>query len=81
MQARYPDGKLKGKRANILVFANIGFNLVRTLAETQVVGLVMLGIEKPAHTLQPHCCGVSDVVHLTALAYMNGHPSPLPTHV
>lgn len=86
IQARYPDCKLQGKRANILVFpdlssANIGFNLIRMLAEAQVVGPMMLGLEKPAHTLQPHSCGVSDVVHLSALACMNGHPSPLPTNV
>jgi malate dehydrogenase (oxaloacetate-decarboxylating)(NADP+) len=80
---RYPNCRLQGKRANILVFpdlnaANIGFNLVRMLAEAQVVGPMMLGLTKPAHMLQPHSCGVTDVVHLSALACMNGHPKPLP---
>lgn len=86
IQARYPECRLQGKRANVLVFpdlnsANIGFNLVRTLTDAQVVGPMMLGLEKPAHTLQPHSCGVSDVVHMSALACMNGSPKPLPANV
>ncbi|MDA1259507.1 MAG: NADP-dependent malic enzyme [Planctomycetota bacterium] len=73
VQQRYPDCILKGRRANVLVFpnlesANIGFNLVRLLADLPVVGPLMLGLSKPAHMLQPHSCGVRDVVHLTAIA-------------
>jgi len=30
----------------------------------------MLGLAKPAHILQPHSCGVRDVVHMTAIACM-----------
>ena len=75
VQARYPDCILKGRRANVLVFpnleaANIGFNLVRMLADLPVVGPLMLGLAKPAHILQPHSCGVRDVVHMTAIACM-----------
>ena len=86
VQARYSNCRLGGRRANVLVFpdlnsANIGFNLIRTLAECQVVGPMMLGLEKPAHTLQPHSWGVHDVVHLTALSCLNGHPQPLPSNV
>ena len=75
VQQRYPDCILAGRRANVLVFpnlesANIGFNLVRLLADLPVVGPLMLGLSKPAHMLQPHSCGVRDVVHLTAIACM-----------
>ncbi len=75
VQARYADCMLGGRRANLLVFpnleaANIGFNLVRTLADVPVVGPLMLGLAKPAHVLQPHSCGVRDVVHMTAIACM-----------
>ncbi|HJM39017.1 MAG TPA: phosphate acyltransferase, partial [Planctomycetota bacterium] len=64
------------QKANVLVFpnlgaANIGFNLLRVLAETPTVGPIMLGLEKPAHMLQPHSVGVSDVVRLTAIACMD----------
>jgi malate dehydrogenase (oxaloacetate-decarboxylating)(NADP+) len=76
VQTRYPDCKLDGKKANILVFpnlgaANISFNLLHNLAETPTVGPIMLGLEKPAHMLQPHSAGVSDVVRLTAIACMD----------
>ncbi|RMH05439.1 MAG: NADP-dependent malic enzyme [Planctomycetota bacterium] len=73
VQQRYPDCRLGGRTANVLVFpdlqaANIGFNLLRLVAKTPVVGPVMLGFARPAHMLQPHSAGVKDVVHLTALA-------------
>ena len=83
IQTRYPNCRLNGKRANILVFpdldaANIGFNLVRMLTDAPVVGPMMLGLDRPAHLLQPHSCGVSDVVHLTAIAAMGGAAVPYP---
>ena len=73
VQEQYPECQLGGQPANVLVFpdleaANIGFNLVRSLTDTSVVGPVMLGLEKPVHMLQPHSIGVSDIVHLTAVA-------------
>lgn len=76
IQARYKSCRLGGKKANILVFpnleaANIGFNLMRIVGNTPVVGPVMLGLQKPAHMLQPHSAGVSDVVRLTAFACMD----------
>jgi len=76
VQQRYPDCRLGGRRANVLVFpdlqaANIGFNLLRMVAKTPMVGPIMLGFSKPAHMLQPHSAGVKDVVHLTAMA--NAH--------
>ncbi|MBL7007693.1 MAG: NADP-dependent malic enzyme [Planctomycetes bacterium] len=76
VQQSYPECRLGGRRANVLVFpdlqsANIGFNLLRLVAKTPVVGPIMLGFKKPAHMLQPHSAGVKDVVHLTAMA--NAH--------
>ncbi len=73
IRSRYPECILGDRPANVLVFpslesANIGFNLVRMLTDAPTVGPMILGLEKPAYVLQPHSCGVSDVVHLTALA-------------
>jgi len=73
VQGRYENCKLNGQTANVLVFpdlqsANIGFNLVRSLTDAYVVGPIMLGLQKPVHMLQPHSIGVSDIVHLTAVA-------------
>ena len=90
VQERYERCRLGGQPANILVFpslesANIGFNLVRSLSETQVVGPLYLGLSKPVHVLQPHSVGVSDVVRLVAFAAMdadrnNDVPNPVLTH-
>jgi malate dehydrogenase (oxaloacetate-decarboxylating)(NADP+) len=90
VQERYDRCRLGGQPANILVFpsleaANIGFNLVRSLSETQVVGPLYLGLSKPVHVLQPHSVGVSDVVRLVAFAAMDADrnanaPIPVLTH-
>ncbi|MBC8405585.1 MAG: NADP-dependent malic enzyme [Planctomycetes bacterium] len=90
VQERYERCRLGGQPANILVFpslesANIGFNLVRSLSETQVVGPLYLGLSKPVHVLQPHSVGVSDVVRLVAFAAMdadrkNDVANPVLTH-
>ncbi len=90
VQERYDRCRLGGQPANILVFpsleaANIGFNLVRSLSETQVVGPLYLGLSKPVHVLQPHSVGVSDVVRLVAFAAMDADrnastPIPILTH-
>lgn len=75
VQERYGACQLDGQPANVLVFptlqaANIGFNLVRSLAEVTTVGPIYLGLSKPVHVLQPHSSGVQDVVRLTAFAAM-----------
>ncbi len=73
VQERYPSCRLGGKPANILVFptleaANIGFNMLHMLTDIYTVGPIYLGLAKPAHMLQPHSVGVSDLVRLTAIA-------------
>ena len=75
VQERYGACQLGGQPANVLVFptlqaANIGFNLVRSMAEVTTVGPIYLGLSKPVHVLQPHSSGVQDVVRLTAIAAM-----------
>ncbi|RME24768.1 MAG: NADP-dependent malic enzyme [Deltaproteobacteria bacterium] len=64
---------LGGRTANVLVCpnldaANIAFNLARTVGEVPAVGPIMLGLDRPAHMLQPHSASVFDVIHLTAFA-------------
>lgn len=85
VQERYGACQLGGRPANVLIFptlqaANIGFNLVRSLAEVTTVGPIYLGLSKPVHVLQPHSAGVSDVVRLTAIAAVQAareEPTPL----
>ena len=81
VQMRYPECRLGGKHANVLVFANLdasnsAVNLLRLLGDNPVVGPVMLGLVKPVHVLQPHSAGVSDVVHMTAIACLEAAAAP-----
>ena len=52
-----PDSKLEGA-ANLFVFssldsANIALNLMRTLGDAQLVGPLLLGMNKPVHIVSP----------------------------
>lgn len=58
--------------ANLLVFptldsANIGLNLIRTLGEAQIVGPILLGLNKPAH-ISSTSATARGLVNMCALA-------------
>jgi len=79
IQANFPDCQLGGEPANVLIppsleAGNIAFNLLRTLGDLPVVGPITLGLKNPAHMLQPHSCGVKDIVHLTAISSLSPAP-------
>lgn len=53
----YPFSKLAGHRANVLIFpnlssANIAYNLLKTAADMDLIGPVLLGLNKSVHILQ-----------------------------
>lgn len=53
----YPFSKLNGHRANTLIFpnlssANIAYNLIGSVSDVDVIGPVLLGLNKPIHVLQ-----------------------------
>lgn len=53
----YPFSKLAGERANTLIFpnlssANIAYNLLSEAAEMDLIGPILLGLNKPIHILQ-----------------------------
>jgi len=57
LEVLYPFSKLAGHRANVLIFpnlssANIAYNLLKTAAEMDLIGPVLLGLNKPVHILQ-----------------------------
>ncbi len=66
-----PGSKLEGA-ANLLVFpdlnsANTALNLMRTLGDAQLVGPLLLGINKPAHILSPSATA-RGIVNMCAVA-------------
>lgn len=69
-----PTSSLKGS-ANLLIMpnmdaANISFNLVKSIAEGQSIGPVMLGLQNPAHILTSSAT-VRRIVNTTAMAVVD----------
>ncbi len=59
------------KGANILIFpdlnsGNIAYKLLQRLGHAEVIGPFLMGLRKPAHTLQ-RSCSVNDIVNTVAL--------------
>ena len=57
LQQFYPFSKLNGHRANTLIFpnlssANIAYNLFGSVSDVDVIGPILLGLNKPIHILQ-----------------------------
>ena len=67
----YPFTHLSGP-ANVLVFsrlsaANVAYKLLDQLGGADVIGPVLLGMEKPVHILQ-RGCAVQDILNLATIA-------------
>ena len=67
----FPNSTLEGI-ANLLVFpelnsANSALNLMRTLGDAQLVGPLLLGLQKPAHILSPSATA-RGIVNVCAVA-------------
>lgn len=67
----FPNSRLEGK-ANLLVMptldaANIAINMVKTLADAQPIGPILLGLKEAVHILTPSVT-VRGVLNMTAVA-------------
>ncbi|MCB9915168.1 MAG: NADP-dependent malic enzyme [Planctomycetes bacterium] len=76
LRDRYGDLALGDKRANVLVFpnleaANIGYGLVRGLADVPAMGPMLLGFERPVCVLHPGHIEVEDLIHMTSLVVVD----------
>ncbi|MFN7709581.1 MAG: NADP-dependent malic enzyme [Holosporales bacterium] len=70
----FPNSRLKGQ-ANLLIMpsldaANIAFNMVRTLADGQSIGPIVLGLDRAAHILTPSAT-VRGILNMTAFAVVD----------
>lgn len=76
--ARYPFNKLKGKRANTLVFpnmssANSAYMLIKELnPDAEVIGPIQMGLNKPIH-FTDFDASVQDIVNITAVAAIDAY--------
>jgi malate dehydrogenase (oxaloacetate-decarboxylating)(NADP+) len=69
-EARFPFCHLTGD-ANVLIFpdlasANIAYKLLWRFCGAEVIGPLLLGMNKPVNALQPNA-GVQDIVNLAAV--------------
>ncbi|MEW5874260.1 MAG: NADP-dependent malic enzyme [Candidatus Zixiibacteriota bacterium] len=67
----YPFAKLK-ERANLLIFpdlqsGNIAYKLIQRLGDAEIIGPLLVGMERPIQVLQVGSYTVRDIVHLAAV--------------
>jgi len=75
LKGSFPFSKLDGVRANTLIFptlaaANIAYKLLQELADVEVVGPILNGMNKPVHVLQMGS-SVNDIVNMVMIAALD----------
>lgn len=71
-QKEYPFSTLGDKEVNTIIFPNlssgsVGLSMLQELGSHEIIGPVLLGMNKPVHILQMGC-QVRDIVHIATLA-------------
>ena len=69
---KYPFTRLNGKEVNTLIFpnlssANASYQLIQNMSETEVIGPIQMGLNKPIHFTDIES-SVRDIVNITAVA-------------
>ena len=72
---KYPFTRLKGKDVNTLIFpnlssANSGYKLIQTMSDTEVIGPIQMGLNKPIHFTDFES-SVRDIVNITTIAVID----------
>ena len=72
LEKYYPFSKLAGHRANTLIFpslssANLAYNLLGSVGELDILGPILLGLNKPVHILQMGAT-VRQIVEMVGIA-------------
>ena len=72
---KYPFTRLKGLDVNTLIFpnlssANSGYKLIQVMSETEVIGPIQMGLNKPIHFTDIES-SVRDIVNITAIAVID----------
>ncbi len=81
LQANFPFSKLNGSPANVLVFpnlesGNIAYKLLQEIGNSEAVGPVLLGMNKPVHVLQLGST-VREIVNMTTIAVVDANGESL----
>ena len=69
---KYPFTRLKGREVNTLVFPNLSsanatYQLLQSMSDTEVLGPIQMGLNKPIHFTDIES-SVRDIVNITAIA-------------
>ena len=69
---KYPFTRLNGKEVNTLIFPNLSsanatYQLIQNMSETEVIGPIQIGLNKPIHFTDIES-SVRDIVNITAIA-------------
>ena len=72
---KYPFNKLIGKDVNTLVFPNLSsanatYQFIQAMSETEVIGPIQMGLNKPIHFTDCEA-SVRDIVNITAVAVID----------
>ena len=72
---KYPFTRLKGKDVNPLIFPNLSsanatYQLIQSMSETEVIGPIQMGLNKPIHFTDCEA-SVRDIVNITAVAVID----------
>ena len=72
---KYPFTRLKGKDVNTLIFPNLSsanatYQLIQSMSETEVIGPIQMGLNKPIHFTDCEA-SVRDIVNITAIAVID----------
>ncbi len=72
---KYPFTRLVGKEVNTLVFpnlssANSGYKLIQAMCDTELIGPIQMGLNKPIHFTDIES-SVRDIVNITAVAVID----------
>lgn len=67
--------KLNGKRANVLIFpnlasGNLSYKILRGIENSQVIGPILMGVNKPVHILQMRST-IEEIVNLATIAVLD----------
>jgi malate dehydrogenase (oxaloacetate-decarboxylating)(NADP+) len=81
LEANFPFSKLNGSPANVLVFpnlesGNIAYKLLQEIGNSEAVGPVLLGMNKPVHVLQLGST-VREIVNMTTIAVVDANGESL----
>lgn len=71
----FPFSKLNGKRANVLIFpnlasGNLSYKILRGIENSQVIGPILMGMNKPVHILQMRS-SIEEIVNLATIAVLD----------